>query len=251
MDEEFETYESVIDAYNSGVGVEPGDSLTDYIKKNNIKIKEIEMSPLEDLRKIAKKANGGIMRNFYAQGDEVEEFQEEDLDTIELMKDQGIPMGEQVRAQDTGIMQMADVDLDPLEDEYQKYRFDMLEQGLEPMDFESFRREAMSDMAAIRPEVRIEEVVKEFIRERGRKPNSLEELKEFYEMRMGTAADPNMEVVKELVEDDKTRITLADGKLVGGQVKLDVDGDGSIGADDLQALRDNKQSGGLAAILGV
>ena len=248
---EEETYADVIDAYNSSSEKLQGISLTDYIKRNNIKIKEIEMSPLEDLRKIAKKANGGIMRNFYAQGDEVEEFQEEDLDTIELMKDQGIPMGEQVKAQDTGIMQMADVDLDPLEDEYQKYRFDMLEQGLEPMDFESFRREAMSDMAAIRPEVRIEEVVKEFIRERGRKPNSLEELKEFYEMRMGTAADPNMKIVKELVEDDKTRITLADGKLVGGQVKLDVDGDGTIEADDLQALRDNKQSGGLAAILGV
>jgi len=248
---EEETYADVIDAYNSSSEKLQGISLTDYIKRNNIKIKEIEMSPLEDLRKIAKKANGGIMRNFYAQGDEVEEFQEEDLDTIELMKDQGIPMGEQVRAQDTGIMQMADVDLDPLEDEYQKYRFDMLEQGLDPMSFEEFRREAMSDMAAIRPEVRIEEVVKEFIRERGRKPNSLEELKEFYEMRMGTAADPNMKIVKELVEDDKTRITLADGKLVGDQVKLDVDGDGSIGADDLKALRDNKQSGGLAAILGV
>jgi len=248
---EEETYADVIDAYNSSSEKLQGISLTDYIKRNNIKIKEIEMSPLEDLRKIAKKANGGIMRNFYAQGDEVEEFQEEDLDTIELMKDQGIPMGEQVRAQDTGIMQMADVDLDPLEDEYQKYRFDMLEQGLDPMSFEEFRREAMSDMAAIRPEVRIEEVVKEFIRERGRKPNSLEELKEFYEMRMGTAANPNMKIVKELVEDDKTRITLADGKLVGDQVKLDVDGDGSIGADDLKALRDNKQSGGLAAILGV
>ena len=248
---EEETYADVIDAYNSSSEKLQGISLTDYIKRNNIKIKEIEMSPLEDLRKIAKKANGGIMRNFYAQGDEVEEFQEEDLDTIELMKDQGIPMGEQVRAQDTGIMQMADVDLDPLEDEYQKYRFDMLEQGLDPMSFEEFRREAMSDMAAIRPEVRIEEVVKEFIRERGRKPNSLEELKEFFEMRMGTAANPNMKIVKELVEDDKTRITLADGKLVGDQVKLDVDGDGSIGADDLKALRDNKQSGGLAAILGV
>ena len=36
-------------------------------------------------------------------------------------------------------------------------------------------------------EIRIEEVVKEFIRERGRKPNSLRELKEFYEMRIGTA----------------------------------------------------------------
>ena len=248
---EYETYGDVIDAYESGVGVEGGESLTDYIKRNNIKIKEIEMSPLEDLRKVAKKADGGIMRNFYAQGDEVEEFQEEDLDTIELMKDQGVPMGEQVRAQDTGIMQMADAELDPLEDEYQKYRFDMLEQGLEPMDFNSFRREAMSDMAAIRPEVRIEEVVKEFIKIKGRKPNSLDELKEFFEMRMGTARDPGMEVVKELVEDDKTRITLAGGNLVGGQVKLDVDGDGSIGADDLKALRDNKQSGGLAAILGL
>ena len=196
------------------------------------------------------KANGGIMRNFYAQGDEVEEFQEDDLSEIELMKDQGIPYGEQVKAQDSGIMQMAD--RDPLlEDEYNKYRFEMLEQGLDPMDFDSFRREAMSDQAAIDPTIRIEQVVEEFIRVRGRKPNSLDELKEFYEMSMGTARNPGMEVVKELVEDDKTRITLAGGNLVGGQVKLDVDGDGSIGADDLKALRDNKQSGGLAAILGV
>ena len=37
---EFETYEEVIDSYNSGVGVEPGDSLTDYIKKNNTQIND-------------------------------------------------------------------------------------------------------------------------------------------------------------------------------------------------------------------
>ena len=196
------------------------------------------------------KANGGIMRNFYAQGDEVEEFQEDDLSEIELMKDQGIPYGEQVKAQDSGIMQMAD--RDPLlEDEYNKYRFDMLEQGLEPMDFDSFRREAMSDQAAIDPKIRIEEVVMEFIRERGRKPNSLDELKEFYEMRMGTAKNPGMDVVKELVEEDKTRITLAGGNLVGDQVKLDMDNDGDIGADDLAELRKKAQVGGLAAILGV
>ena len=172
------------------------------------------------------KANGGIMRNFYAQGDEVEEFQEDDLSEIELMKDQGIPYGEQVKAQDSGIMQMAD--RDPLlEDEYNKYRFDMLEQGLDPMDFDSFRREAMSDQAAIDPKIRIEEVVKEFIREKGRKPNSLDELKEFYEMRMGTAKDPGMEVVKELVEDDKTRITLAGGSFP------DLNGDGEITQKDI------------------
>ncbi len=196
------------------------------------------------------KAQGGIMRNFYAQGDEVEEFQEEDLDTIELMKDQGVPMGEQVRAQDSGIMQMADRD-PMLEDEYNKYRFDMLEQGLEPMDFDSFRREAMSDQAAIDPKIRIEEVVMEFIKQKGRKPNSLDELKEFFEMRMGTAKNPGMDVVKELVEDDKTRITLAGGNLVGDQVKLDMDNDGDIGADDLAELRKKAQVGGLAAILGV
>lgn len=195
------------------------------------------------------KANGGIMRNFYAQGDEVEEFQEDDLSEIELMKDQGIPYGEQVKAQDSGIMQMAD--RDPLlEDEYNKYRFDMLEQGLEPMDFDSFRREAMSDQAAIDPKIRIEEVVKEFIREKGRKPKSLDELKEFFEMRMGTAKDPGMEVVKELVEDDKTRITLAGGSFP------DLSGDGEITQEDILIGRgvidrDEKQSGGLAAILGV
>ena len=195
------------------------------------------------------KANGGIMRNFYAQGDEVEEFQEEDLDTIELMKDQGVPMGEQVRAQDSGIMQMADRD-PMLEDEYNKYRFDMLEQGLDPMDFDSFRREAMSDQAAIDPKIRIEEVVKEFIREKGRKPKSLDELKEFFEMRMGTAKDPGMEVVKELVEDDKTRITLAGGSFP------DLNEDGEITQADILIgkgviKRDEKQSGGLAAILGL
>ena len=196
---EEERYEDVIDAYerdDQGYA-----TLTDYIKGNNIKIKDPQ-----------KKANGGIMRNFYADGDEVEEFQEDDLSEIELMKDQGIPYGEQVRAQDSGIMQMAD--RDPLlEDEYNKYRFDMLEQGLDPMSFDEFRREAMSDQAAIDPKIRIEEVVKEFIRVKGRKPNSLDELKEFFELRMGTAQKPEMKMVADLVEDDKTKITLASGGL--------------------------------------
>ena len=206
-----EYYEDVIDAYESGVGVLPGESLTDYIKRNNIDIVEMDTFRLKDSGR-SKEANGGIMRNFYADGDEVEEFQEDDLSEIELMKDQGIPYGEQVRAQDSGIMQMADRD-PMLEDEYNKYRFDMLEQGLEPMDFDSFRREAMSDQAAIDPKIRIEEVVKEFIRVKGRKPNSLDELKEFFELRMGTAQKPEMKMVADLVEDDKTKITLASGGL--------------------------------------
>jgi hypothetical protein len=206
-------------------------------------------------RDVEPMAKGGIMRAKYAYGtddDDIEEIQEDETDIIELMKDQGVPYGEQVKSQESGIMQMADED-PLLIEEYRKYVFDMQEQGLEPMTFEQFKRDARAGMASnINPEIRIEEVVKEFIRERGRKPNSLEELKEFYEMRIGTAKrNPEMDVVNELVEEDKTRITLAGGNLVGGQVRLDVDGDGSIGADDLKALRDNKQSGGLAAILGV
>ena len=58
---EFETYADVIDAYNSGVAVEPGESLTDYIKRNNIKIKEIEMDPLGDLEKTFKGAASALI----------------------------------------------------------------------------------------------------------------------------------------------------------------------------------------------
>ena len=230
-----EEYKDIIDAYerdNQGYA-----TLTEYIKGNRIKIKAPKM------------ANGGIMRNMYATGDEVEEFQEDDLDTIELMKDQGIPAGEQVRAQDSGIMQMADKD-PMLEDEYNKYRFEVLEMGQDPMSFEQFRDQAMSDQASIDPSVTIEAVVKEFVREKGRKPNSLEELKEFYQLRMGTGKNPEMKMVAELVEDDKSRITLAGGSFP------DLSGDGQITQKDILMgkgviPRNEKQSGGLAAILGL
>ena len=45
---EAESYADIIDAYNNGVGVLEGESLTDYIRRNRIKI----MDPVE-------KANGG------------------------------------------------------------------------------------------------------------------------------------------------------------------------------------------------
>jgi|TARA_E500000081_G_scaffold109966_1_gene112003 hypothetical protein len=163
-------------------------------------------------------------------GTDEEDFLEEDESesVMELMRDQGIPYGEQVKKkQATGIMASADMaGADPLLlEEYEKYRYDMLEQGLEPMSFEDFKRDAMFNTAsapdenigpsakAIDPTIRIQDVVEEFIREKGRKPNSLEELKEFYELKIGTASNPNMDVVKELVEEDKEKITLASGGL--------------------------------------
>jgi len=109
--DEFETYEDVIDSYNSGVGVEAGESLTDYIKRNNIKIKEIDMSPLGDLEKIIKGSR---------------------------------PMEKE------GVMQLASGNMD----------------------------------------IRIEEVVREFIKRRKRRPRSLDEIKEFYMEEMMSTGGP-------------------------------------------------------------
>ena len=105
---EFETYADVIDSYNSGVGVEGGESLTDYIKRNNIKIKEIEMDPIGDLEKILREGKA--------------------------------PMGKE---------------------------------GIESIQ-----------LASGNMDIKIEEVVKEFIKRKGRRPRSLEEIKEFYQMEM-------------------------------------------------------------------
>ena len=114
----FETYEDVIDSYNSGVGVEAGESLTDYIKRNNIKIKEIEMDPIGDFEKILK--------------------------------------------------------------------------GSKPME-----KEGVMQLASGNMDIRIEEVVKEFIKRRKRRPRSLEEIKEFYmqEMMSGGGAKSNRDNV--------------------------------------------------------
>ena len=212
---EEERFEDVIDAYESGVGVESGESLTDYIKRNNIKIKEIET----DLR---------------------------DLNTLGSR-----PMEKE------GIMQMASYEpgnYDPaMIEEYEQYKFEMNEQrpGMPIMEIDEFiRMELGPQQEARRIDPPIEEVVREFIRVNGRKPNSLEELKEFFEMRMGTAAKPEMKMIADLVEEDKSRITLAGGSFP------DLSGDGQITQKDILIGRgvidrDDKQSGGIAAILGV
>ena len=133
---EYETYEDVIDAYNSGVGVEPGDSLTDYIKKNNIRIKEIEMSPLDDLKKVAKKANGGIMRENYARGSMDQASGIMKLDEAKMM------------AYEPGDYNKDKYD-PAMVDEYEKYKYDMQEQrpGMPIMTIDEFIRMEMKDMA--------------------------------------------------------------------------------------------------------
>ena len=115
---EFERYEDVIDAFERGVGVEAGDTLTDYIRKNNIKIAD----PMPDNQE------SGIMAT----------------DDAMMMAEKPMAAGSD--------------DRDPfLVEEYEKYIFDMMEQGLQPMSFEEFRREAMAGMAKAQPE-EIEEI---------------------------------------------------------------------------------------------
>jgi hypothetical protein len=101
---EYETYADVIDSYNSGVGVEAGESLTDYIKRNNIKIKEIDMDPMGDLENILK--------------------------------------------------------------------------GSRPMEEEGIAQ--LASAKKIDPKVTMEAIVEEFIKRKGRRPRSIDELKEFY-----------------------------------------------------------------------
>ena len=123
---EFERYEDVIDAFERDNMGYP--SLTEYIKGENIKIKEIDMSPMKDL-KDALSSKKGIM----------------ETDEAKIM------MAE-------GPMRTGSDDVDPfLLEEYEKYRFDMLEQGLEPMSLEQFRREALAGMAKAKPE-EVEEI---------------------------------------------------------------------------------------------
>ena len=177
----FETYEDVIDSYNSGVGVEAGESLTDYIKRNNIKIKEIEMDPIGDFEKILK--------------------------------------------------------------------------GSKPME-----KEGVMQLASGNMDIRIEEVVKEFIKRRKRRPRSLEEIKEFYmqEMMSGGGAKSNRDNVSlasyEPGKYDPEEIEMYE------QYKYDMNeqrpGMPIMEIDDFLRLelgqaRADVAAGGLPAILGV
>ena len=138
----------------------------------------------------------------------IDEVLEEDIDIKELMKDQGIPMGEQVKKKSEGIMQLASEDPEDERD----------------LEF-------------------------------------LIEFKEFQDNNPGKTIDDFIEIkIQELVvrknqrDDELARITLAKGggELVGNQSRIDVAAPfGKINEKDFAKLREDKQLGGLAGILGV
>jgi len=181
---EYERYEDVIDAYNSGVGVEAGETLTDYIKRNNIRIKEVEYDPLLDLK---------------------------DYNEIYGRK--------------------------PMEKE-----------GIESIQ-----------LASGNMDINIEEVVREFIKRKKRRPRSLEEIKEFYQMEMtGSGGAMNRDNVSLASYDpgkyDPVEIDMYE------QYKYDMNeqrpGMPIIDIDEFLRLergqaRADVAAGGLPAILGV
>ena len=122
---EFENYEDVIDAFErDNMGYE---TLTDYIKGQNIKLKGKSFTSDENLPIGPGSDASGIM----------------ETDEAQMMMAEG-PQRTDYR--------------DPfLVEEYEKYLYDMMEQGLQPMSFEEFRREAMAGMAKAQPE-EIEEI---------------------------------------------------------------------------------------------
>ena len=125
---EFERYEDIIDAFErDNMGYE---TLTDYIRGENIKLQGKPFTSDENLP-IGSKPKEGIMT------------------TDEAMLVAERPDRDRMLAE-----------RDPLlVEEYEKYVYDMLEQGLEPMSFEQFRSAAFAGEA--KAPVETEEVVKE------------------------------------------------------------------------------------------
>ena len=124
---EFERYEDIIDAFErDNMGY---DTLTDYIKGENIKLKGKSFTSDENLPIGPGSDASGIM----------------ETDEAKMMMAEG-PMQVDSDYRDPNLV-----------DEYEKYRFDMLEQGLEPMSFEQFRREALAGMAKKQPK-EVEEI---------------------------------------------------------------------------------------------
>ena len=174
---EFETYADVIDSYNSGVGVEAGETLTDYIKRNNIKIKEIDMDPMGDFENILK--------------------------------------------------------------------------GSKPMDEEGIAQ--LASAKKIDPKVTMEAIVEEFIIKKGRRPRSIDELKEFYFEKtsgkrgrsdMMMASGPYTDEEIEMYENYKYNMN----EQMPGMPIIDID---EFLRMEYGQARAGVQAGGLPGILGV
>ena len=120
----------------------------------------------------ANKARGGIMG-----GIDVNMKEQIDTPRGDMMIDENIEVA------DSSLM-----------DAYEIYKFDMMEQGLEPMSLEEFRDQAMAEgqMASADMDIPIQDLADEFEITFGRPANSLDELKDFYKQKYEFNGDVSM-----------------------------------------------------------
>ena len=147
-------------------------------------------------------------RTGYAYGDEDPEIVEDELSTIELMQDQGIPYGQQVQSDNTGIMNQA---------------------------------------SGINKDILIKKVVEEFIKRKGRRPRSNDEIIEFYMKEMAGGLAPQK--VAYNPGDYDPLIVEEYEKYKSGQNEQGLP---VISIDEfMQMERTGVRSGGLPGLLGV
>jgi len=171
---DFETYADVIDSYN--LDNQGYSTLTDYIKGNNIKIKEVDMDPMGDFENILK--------------------------------------------------------------------------GSKPMEEEGIAQ--LASARKIDPKVTMEAIVEEFIRRKGRRPESIDELKEFYfEMSSGGKGKPEMKMASGYTDDELEmyeNYKYNMNEQMPGMPIIDID---EFLRMEYGAARAGVAAGGLPGILGV
>ena len=150
----------------------------------------------------ANKAMGGIM-------DGIDVNMREQIDT---------PRGDMMIDEN---MEVAD---SSLMDAYEIYKFDMMEQGLEPMSIEEFRDQAMAEgqMASADMDIPIQDLADEFEITFKRKPNSLDELKEYYKQKYEFNGDVSM------MEESQRTMAAQGGLMSMGGNEMDLRGGGFV-----------------------
>ena len=240
---EFETYADVIDSYN--LDNQGYSTLTDYIKGNNIKIKEIEMDPIGDLEKILREGKRpmeekGIMMAGY-------------LDPMSEKNDMAMELfGKQLKDLTESELELLDEEIDRLRSKF------MADGGRINLQMGT-EKEGIMQMASGNMDIKIEEVVKEFIKRKKRRPRSLEEIKEFYFREMTSRGGPT----------NKDNVTLAQyepGKYTSDEIEMyenykynmneQMPGMPIIDIDEFLRMEEGQAragvaAGGLPAILGV
>ena len=240
---EFETYADVIDSYN--LDNQGYSTLTDYIKGNNIKIKEIEMDPIGDLEKILREGKRpmeekGIMMAGY-------------LDPMSEKNDMAMELfGKQLK-------DLTDEELELLDEEIDRLRSKFMADGGRINLQMGTEKEGIMQMASGNMDIKIEEVVKEFIKRKKRRPRSLDEIKEFYFREMTSRGGPTSKDNVTLAQYEPGKYSADDIEMYE-QYKYDMNeqrpGMPIIDIDEFLRMEQGQAragvaGGGLPAILGV